>query len=911
MRTLSLLPSLLLTLAIACGPRPSNIRPTTTEVDMEDEVISVDGPDPGEVPLGQLPGAVVPTAYDMELTVVPSRHGFHGKVEIAVQVTEETPFIWLHGNRLQVREVGLRLPDGEVIAARYEQKHDEGVALVTLQRAAPVGEATLVFDYDAPFNRALRGLYRVDQGEDHYAFTQFEATSARLCFPGFDEPRFKTPFRMTMIVPKDEVAAFNTPVAEESDVEGGELRRVVFAPTERLPTYLVAIAVGPMDVVEVEPIPPSDIRDRPVPLRGLAARGKGEQLAYALEHTGRILADLETYFGRPYPYAKLDIAAVPDFAAGAMENAGLVTFREQLLLAVDSGPEWQRRAYAYVMAHELAHQWFGNLVTMAWWDDLWLNEAFATWMGAKSVENLYPDYHEDLARLSSVQSAMAADSLVTARQIRQPIESYDDIRNAFDAITYRKGGGVLNMFERWMGAEVFQRGIQQYMEAHAWGNATFEDLLAALSESAGRDVATPFRTFLFQPGLPFLNTAVSCEGDAPTVTLTQSRYLPVGSQGDAAQTWQLPVCVRYQQGREVKTQCELVSAQEHTMTLEGACPAWVMPNADGAGYLRFALEDEWLGKLQGRGWSRLTELEQLAVADSVEAAFNNATAQADVVYGNLEPFARSTVRPLAEMPMGLLGFARDYLADDDESRDAVRAAARRLYTPQYRRLRFEPRRNEDGEAAMLRASVVSHLAFTGMDAGVRREAVRRAHRFLGHGRGGDGELHPDAVDANLVATVLAVAVQEGDAAFFDLLLERFAESDDALLRGHILGALGSTKDPELSLRAMALALDERVRVNELYWPMRGPLTMRETRDAAWGWVQENFDALAGRLEQGAGRLPRVASGFCSEEKAQEVEAFFTPRLSRMPGGPRVLANTLEEIRLCAAKVAAHREHSPF
>ncbi len=860
--------------------------------------------DPGAPPLGQLPDTVTPTHYALELSIAPSRHGFHGKAEIRIQISEPTQFIWLHGNRLQVRSATVTPEGGEAIVGTYEQVHDEGVALLRLASELPAGEAVLTVDYDAPFNRALRGLYRVDHAGDSYAFTQFEATSARLCFPSFDEPRFKTPFAMTMIVPKDEVAVFNTPVTEET--VDGDNRRVVFAPTRPLPTYLVAMAVGPLDVVESEAIPPSEIRQRPIPLRGLAARGKGPQLRYALAETGRILADLEAYFGQPYPYAKLDIAAVPDFAAGAMENAGLVTFREELLLSVDTGPEWQKRAYAYVMAHELAHQWFGNLVTMEWWDDLWLNEAFATWMGQKVVQNLYPTYREELAALESVQSAMGSDSLVTARQIRQPIESNDDIRNAFDSITYRKGGGVLSMFERWMGAETFQRGIRQYMETHAWGNATYTDLLGALSESSGRDVATPFRTFLFQPGLPFLNAQVSCGDDAATVALTQSRYLPIGSTGDAAQEWKLPVCVRYGLGREVKTQCELVESRAHTMTLEG-CPSWVMPNADGAGYLRFNLDDEWLGKLMGAGWSKLTEREQLAVADSLEAAFNAGTMSAEAMYSSLDRFSRSTVRPLVQMPMGQLGFALDRLVTEDDERAAVRAMSRRLYAPVYRRLRFAPRRNEDGETAILRGSVISHLAFTGEDPAVRREAVRRAHAYLGYGRRGDGEFHPDAVDPNLLATVLSVAVQDGDAAFFEHVKERFFASQEALLRGHLLRALASTKDAERSAEVLALALDERLQVNEIWNTLRGPLTQRETRDGAWAWFQANFEALAARLETGAGRLPAVGNAFCSEARATEVEAFFTPRLSLMPGGPRNLANALESIRLCAQKVAAHRQ----
>lgn len=895
---------LALALVLACGPRPQGSRPTTiapAEPPAPEEVAVA--PE-GEPPTGPLPRDVVPTHYRLGLTVVPDRHGFHGTAEIDVTVERPTRHIWIHGNRLSVRSAHVTPAGGESIEAQWEQLDDEGVAVLRLRGVLPAGEATIRIEYDAPFNRALRGLYRVDEGGHSYAFTQFEATSARLAFPSFDEPAFKTPFDVTLTVRRDHVAVFNTPAAEETQV-AEDLKRVRFETTRPMPTYLVALAVGPLDVVEHEAIPPSALRDRPIPLRGLAARGKGPQLAYALANVAQMVQELEAYFDIAYPYRKLDIAAVPDFAAGAMENVGLITFRETLLLLGDDPPEWQKRAYHYVMAHELAHQWFGNLVTMPWWDDIWLNEAFATWMGQKVVQATHPEFRADLSSLQSVHYAMGVDSLATARQIRQPIESNHDIRNAFDAITYRKGGGVLSMFEQWMTPEVFRRGIRAYMREHQWGTATYADLLDALSEASGRDVATPFRTFLFQPGVPFLSVRVACSDDGNRVHLAQSRYLPVGSQGDRSQRWQFPACMRYGAGSEPQTICTLVQEAEQEQALD-VCPRWIHPNADGAGYFRFGLEADQLARLRDEGWSQLTDREKLALTDSLHAAFDNATLTAADLYGSLEPLARSPIRPIATAPMGSLRFAHDHLVEEPQ-RPAVRRFAQRLYAPVQRRLGWEPRADEDGEVALLRASVIDFMATFVEDRRTRREAVRRAHRFLGYGRRGDGQLHRDAVDPNLVDTVLRVAVQDGDAAFFDRVLELFVASDDSLLRGQLLGALGSARAPELAERALALTLDERVRVNEMWTPLRAQLRLPERRDATWAWITQNFDALAARLEAGAGRLPAAAGVFCSEERAAEVEAFFADRIAELPGGPRNLANVLEEIRLCAAKVEAQRQ----
>jgi alanyl aminopeptidase len=894
----------LLALALACGGTPEGQRPTTVAVaDPPD-----DGPilvAEGEAPTGKLPEGVTPLRYHLALTADPSEDTFAGVTDIRVRLDAAQQHVWLHGEDLEVTAVTITPEGGEPIAGTFEQVDDEGTAIVRFEAPVMAGEADLHFEYTAPFNRALHGLYKVTEGEEDYAFTQFEATSARLVFPGFDEPRFKTPFTASLTVRADDEAIFSTPATGTEEV--GEMKKVTFAESRPIPTYLLAIAIGPLDVVEHEALPANDVRGEPLPFRGIAAKGKGERLAYALEHTGALLDALEEYFGIPFPYQKLDIVAVPDFGAGAMENVGLITFRETLLLLDEGAPERQKRAYAYVMAHELAHQWFGNLVTLEWWDDLWLNEAFATWMGFKATGAVYPDYHADLTLLQSVHSAMHVDSMVTARQIRQPIESNHDIRNAFDAITYRKGGGVLSMFEAWLGEETFRNGVRAYLRAKTDSTATYEDLLGALDAAAdGKEVAGPFTTFLLQPGLPFLSFAVDCAGDTPTVGITQQRYLPVGSTGSTDQTWQLPVCTRYgTEGGDDNLACTLVQDSEATIELE-ACPAWLMPNAGGAGYFRFSMDQADLEKLREAGWEHLSEREKVAFADSLVGAFQNGSLPAADFYTAMQPLARSSIRPVATKPIGSLHFAVDHLVPA-ENQAAVRAYAKRLYTPAYRRLRFRPRGEEDGEQALLRASVVDALATIGEDRRVRREASRAAQRYLGYGRRGDGEVHPEALDTNLVGVALAVAVQDGDAGFFDHVLELFENADDALLRARLLSALAHSKDPELAERARALALDERLRLNEVTTPLRVQMGMPETRQATWDWVKNHFEELRGRLEDGAGRLPRIGGAFCSEQKAEEVETFFRQRAETLPGGPRTLANTLEEIRLCAARVETHRE----
>jgi alanyl aminopeptidase len=862
-----------------------------------DEVAPAEAP----APEGRLPEGVTPLAYDLALEVVPSRERFRGSVDIRVRLDASTTQLFLHGARMDVTAAEV-LPDGlDPVRATWEETEVAEVGRLRFAEPIEAGEAILSLRFDAPFDRQLKGLYRVDVGDDRYAFTQFEATSARYAFPCFDEPRFKTPFRLTLSVPADGAAIANTRVVRE--VERGDLRVVSFAPTEPLPTYLVAMAVGPLDVVEVDGgLPANDVRAEALPFRGVAARGQGPRLAHALAHTAELLTELETYFGIPYPYDKLDIIAVPDFASGAMENAGAITFRETLLLLDDDAPENQRRRFAYVMAHELAHQWFGNLVTMPWWDDIWLNEAFATWMGNRVIQRTHPEYEAELSMVQAVQGAMRQDALASARQIRQPVADNDDIRNAFDGITYRKGGGVLRMFERYLGADTFRAGLRAYMATHRFGTATYEDLLAALSETSGRDVATPFRTFLFQPGVPAVEAERACEGGQGRVTLRQRRYRPAGSTVDPAGTWQIPVCVRHGRGRTTGETCTLLTDAERTIDVEGGCPEWIHPNAAAAGYYHVALPEAELTALLQRGYGRLSPLERLALADGLSASFEAGSTEGGAVLEAMRRLAADESRAVATAPMATIAFAREH-GVPEALRGRVEAFAVDLYGRRARRMGWTARRRESGEAGLLRRSLLGFVAGAGQDARTRREAARRGVAFIGSG----DALDPGAVEAELRPLALSVAVQEGDAALFDRLLERFLASSDALFRSQALGALASTQDPAPARRALALELSPALRVNEVTSILRRQLEMPETRDAAWAWLQEHFDEVYERVATTrAGYAPYLLSGFCAEERAREIEAFFAPRIAALPGGPRNLRAALERIRLCAARVEAQR-----
>ena len=526
-------------------------------------------------PFGPLPSLVRPTRYALEFDVDPRQERFSGRARIALASDAPSAHLFLHARGLAFASMRLEA-GGETLPAHWTDP--DANDLVRIDLARPVsGSATLDVTWSAPFGTQAEGLFRVEAGGAQYAYTQLESIYARRVFPCFDEPGFKTPFEVTLTVAGDDAAVSNAPEAEVTHLADGR-RRVRFVPTPPLPTYLVFVAAGPLDKVEGVALPPTSVRDAPVPLRAFAVRGQGAKLAFALANVRPLLESLEARLGA-YPFAKLDLLAVPNFAAGAMENPGAITFREWLLLVDEAhAPTEQRRAFRSVAAHELAHQWFGNLVTMPWWDDLWLNESFATWMEARVVSDVEPASRADDEALAWTRELMAEDSLGATRRIREPIASHHDIESAFDGITYGKGARVLSMFERWMGPGRFAAAVRRHLDRHAGGHATATELLAALSEEAGRDVAGPLATFLDQPGVPRVRVERRCESGVGTLKLTTSRWRPIGSPLPAEGRWQVPVCWVAGGGQGTSSGCALVDGAAEVRTPAG-CAGWVLPNA--------------------------------------------------------------------------------------------------------------------------------------------------------------------------------------------------------------------------------------------------------------------------------------------------------------------------------------------
>ena len=858
-----------------------------------------------DIPYGQLGSDVIPKHYQLTLTIVPELDEFSGKAVIELEIGKAKDHFYLHGKNLKVSKTQIVTSNG-AIDASYEQVDKTGITRISLPQAVS-GSVSLEIEYSAPFGQSLAGLYKVSESGEDYAFTQFEAISARLAFPSFDEPGFKAPFDITLIVPENHVAISNTPELSSEIIDG--MKVVHFAPTKPLPTYLIAFAVGDLDVVEWEPLPVTDIRPQPLPLRGIAAKGKGDQLDYALEGTNAIVTALESYFGTPYPWAKLDILAVPDFASGAMENAGAITYRESLLLFDDTATPGRRRSYKMVHAHELAHQWFGDLVTPVWWNDIWLNESFATWMAHVAMDMAEPqaNYRRDL--LSRGLSVMASDALVNARQIRQPILSNNDISTAFDGITYSKGGAVLSMFENFLGRKDFRQGVRNYMQEFKYGVATADDFirhLAAASTSQSAEVVMEaFNSFIEQPGLPLVDLSSQCQdesaGGGINISLKQSRYFPLGSSGDSDQIWKIPVCLRIGSNGDSSMLCLMLTQKEQNFKLQQACPEWIIPNANSAGYYRFSMsKDDW-DNLLAHSDQQNTE-EMMAMLGSLGGAFNSG----DLDVGTLMSIAPGLIASpdwqVATAPMDHMSFMYKRMANEGQKR-VLEERFIEFYSGKLDDTGLDV--TEDRDKARLQTDLVEFLARTARQAKLRAELVKMAQAYTGYGT--DNAIHPDAANPIIIGTALAVAVDELGSDFVDHLQHLALGSTDAVVRGRTLGAVGNTKDPEKAAEIRELVFSSDLRDNEIYNILFPQAFMEETRDATWTWFQQNIDQILKRIPEARwGRITMVGSAFCDAEKQAEVEAFFGERISDMTGGPRSLATTLEGIGLCIAKVKHHQ-----
>jgi alanyl aminopeptidase len=825
----------------------------------------------------------------------PTEEGIKGRVEVEL-VGAPTDVVWIHaGDNLTVTSAMF-----ENNVARIERVSED---LVGLSFSLPLPHhPTLSITYEGKLpSKDGRGAYRQEEKGDWYIFTQFESTDARRAFPCFDEPGFKTPFTISLQVPEDQLAFANTPEVSSKRTEPG-WKKVTFAPSQPLPTYLVAFAVGPFEVVDA-----GKHGKKQTPIRIIVPKGRSVDAKYAASTTGTILSKLEEYFDMPYPYEKLDHIAVPQ-KGGAMENPGLITYGNPIILSQGDVRSLKlERAYTSVAAHELGHIWFGDYVTTAWWDDIWLNEAFATWISAKIQNSLHPDWDTLVNRAESKNTVMLNDALVSARRIRQPIESRHDILNAFDGITYQKGGAVISMMEQWVGVEPFRKAVQGYLQRHAHGNATSQeflsDMASQLDDKHAKDFTPTFSSFLDQPGFPVIDAKLTCAKDGgATLALTQQRYVPTGSTGAEPETWSVPVCASAievgKDGTPVETKtCTLLKDKTGELKLPtDACPAWVNPNAHAAGYYRGFIDDKNEAKLLAD--RKLTSQERVAAFGDELAFVHNGRLGDDKVLAQLGGLVQEGNR-------FLVGMSVDYVWSIDENlvsealRPKLDKLVRATFLPKAKALGWTPKEKDDDGTRLLRPQVLA-LASAHDDTGLAAEARKLTDAWLADRK---------AIDRDLMAPVLAAGMRSGDKAHWDKLHDAAKKTNDRQERTALLDAMSRARDPKLAEESLKLALSDEFDRRESIALVYGVATNPANRQLAWDFVKQHYEALIAPLPWRAGAsLINVAGHFCDAEHRKDAETFFADRAQKSPGGPRVVAQVLEGMSLCIAQRPAREKN---
>ena len=818
----------------------------------------------------RLPRGVVPRGY--ELWLEPDLEGFvfAGRVGIDVEVLAPTDEIVLNAAELEITEGDL---DGVALAGvDYDAEHER--AVLKLGETAQPGAGRLSLSFTGTLNDQLRGFYRStftdeDGDERVIATTQFESTNARRAFPCWDEPDLKAVFEVTLVVP-DGLMAVSSGAEISAEPMADGRRAVSFAPTMEMSTYLLAFVVGPLEATD-----PVDVNG--TPLRVVHPIGKGHLTEFALDAGAFCLSFFEDYFAIGYPGDKLDLVAIPDFAFGAMENMGCVTFREVLLLLdPDTSTQQERQTAVDVIAHELAHMWFGNLVTMKWWNGIWLKEAFATFCELLAVDAYRPDWKRWLAFGLSRAAAFDVDALAATRPIEYPVVSPADAEGMYDLLTYEKGAAAVRMLEQFVGADEFRDGVRHYLQRHSYANTETHDLWDALTESTGQPARNVMDSWIFQGGHPVVTAAASDDG---TITLSQERFRYDGQPDNSR--WQVPVVAAVGAADETHTERLVL---DDPVTLDVKSPAWVMVNPTADGFYRVDYRGDLLDRLLGNDgptldplqryvlvddqWA-LTVADRLSVPDYLAFAERIAAAEDDLAVW------RRLTGTLASL---------DHMVPDSARAD-LQARVRDLVGSAFSQVGWEPTPGEDDRTGELRGVLVRALALAGNDT----EAIARCRELMAS----------ESVDPALAAAAISVVAATGDQSDYEEITQRFQNAPTPQLELRYLMALTSFDDPTLMDRTLTATLDGTIRSQDAGFVIRGCLENRDLGPQAWQFTTTHWDAINHRLPSQA--IPRMLGGISAlstPDLANEVQAFLEAHPT--PQGQLIVTQHLERLQINVA-----------
>ncbi len=809
----------------------------------------------------RLPGGVHPEHYSLALTPDLKAATFTG--DETIDLTLDAPSATITLNAIEIKFLSVTSGSQTAQIALDPEKEQ---ATFTFPQALPAGKVSLAIKYTGILNDKLRGFYLSKTKARNYAVTQFESTDARRAFPSFDEPALKATFDIALTVNAADTVISNTNQISDRPAGAG-LHTLKFATTPKMSTYLVAFLVGDFKCT-------SGKADG-VPIRACSTPDKIQYTKFAVESAEFVLHYYDTYFGIKYPMPKLDMVALPDFEAGAMENFGCITYREtDLLVDSKTGSIASKKEVASVVAHEMAHQWFGDMVTMQWWDNLWLNEGFATWMSSKPLEKWHPEWNVAEDRANSKDGTLNYDSQPTTRTIRASANTPAEINEMFDGIAYGKAGAVLGMVENYLGEEVFRQGVHNYLQAHLYGNATAEDFWGAQTATSHKPVDAIMKSFVIQPGVPLVTLSEVKDGAVPAA---QSRFfLSANASNNTAQKWTIPICFK-------GAACELLTPE--TPTLKAPASAVLYADASDAGYYRTAYTPAQVAAIIAGAETSLTAPERIGLLGDRWALMRAGQGSVGDYLSLVLAIRQDQSASVMSNAFGKVGAIETRIATD-EDRTRLAAVIRSQFSPIYAAL-GKPSSKDSYDRADLRATLFSALG-EAKDPAVLAEAKTITDQSFISGK---------AADPLLINAAIEIAAENGDSALYDKFMAQSKDERDPVQQSDALRTLSSFTDPALVTRTLDYAVSGQVR-NQSSWILIAVLlSQRETADVAWTYVQNNWDKVHAQLTASSGsRIVSAVGSFCTDQRRDEVSSFFATH--KVDGADRTLAKSIDSINAC-------------
>ena len=829
----------------------------------------------------RLPAGATPDHYALTVNINFPSNNYEGDETINLKLAKPSDTITLNALEIDFHEVTVTA-GGKTQTAKVSSDEKNEMATFTVPAQLPAGPATVHIKFTGHLNDKLRGFYLSTYKGRKYEVSQMESTDARVAFPCFDEPAYKATFDITAIVDKGDTAISNGEVV--SDTPGpGDKHTIKFSTSPKMSSYLVALTVGDWKCI-------SDHTDG-VKVSVCTVPGQENLARFPLEASTYILHYYDNYFGIKYPLPKLDNIAVPDFQAGAMENWGAIVYRETALLIDDKTASVNaKQGVAETIAHEMAHQWFGDLVTMAWWDDIWLNEGFATWMTPHPLAQWKPDWMEGQEVADNTQRALSGDGTQNVRPIHQAAETRAQIEQLFDGIAYGKSAAVLHMLEAYLGPETFRKGVNAYLKEHAYANATAADFWTAMAHASKQPIDVIMPTFVTQPGAPYVDVSSKCDGGNTTLQLSQKRFFdtPENFSQPNDQLWQIPICAKGISGASSgQQQCFVMTKREQQVTMKG-CSNFVFPDANALGYYRFNYDAPGLQQLGSGVETALTPEERIALMGNEWALMRIGKHSV----GDYLALGAQLKNTPGSVLLESFGYHLQYVNDNlltAADRPEFQAWLRTQFSPVLQQLGYTGRPNDTPEQKQKRAILFEGLGTLGNDPEVIQQARTMVQQYM---------KDPHAIDGTMVRPVLAVAARHGDAELYNQYKAHIEKATSPEQRyGYFAGRL-EFQQPELVKQTLDSFLTPAVRGQDLYFvvPM---LANPPSQNATWDFMRTNFDQLMAKTGGGLGGVGIFLYGaqvFCSTEKAAEVKQFFQQH--PFPGTERNQREAIEYIDSC-------------